>query len=233
MYAVEQTANPKLGPVSATYVAQQSCPVSCPFLGSGCYAENGFTGGNIVKPLNRGVAEIMTPVEIALDEAAAIDRLSGERDLRLHVVGDSTTAEGTRALAAAARRYSSRHNHPVWTYTHAWRWLPRSAWGAISVLASCENERDVTAARRRGYATAIVVAEHPTRRLHKGNRLRLLPCPEQTSGVSCSNCRLCQRDDFLRAAGITISFAAHGSVGSKNKALAALAAAQATLARTA
>ncbi len=233
VYAVEQTANAKLGAVSATYVAQQSCPASCVFLDRGCFAQNGFVGGHLVKPLNRGVATTMTRVEIAQQEAEMIDRLSGDRDLRLHVVGDSTTVEGTRLLAAAARRYSSRHAKATWSYTHAWSWLPRRAWGSISVLASCEHAGDIAGARRRGYATALVVPEHTTKRLYRDGRQKILPCPEQTSGVPCARCRLCLRDDYLREAGITIAFAAHGSVGSRSKALAALAAARTPLARSA
>jgi hypothetical protein len=111
--------------------------------------------------------------------------------------------------------------------------LPRRAWGSISVLASCENAGDIADARRRGYATALVVPEHTTKRLYRDGRQKILPCPEQTSGVSCEKCKLCQRDDYLREAGITIAFAAHGSVGSKNKALAALTAARAPVARSA
>jgi hypothetical protein len=233
VYAVETTANAKLGAVSATYVAQQSCPASCVFLDYGCFAQNGFVGGHLVKPLNRGVATTMTRVEIAQQEADMIDRLSGERDLRLHVVGDSTTLEGTKLLASASRRFSSKHGRAVWTYSHGWRALPRRTWGSISVLASCESTGDIADARRRGYATALVVPQHTTKRLYRDGRQKILPCPEQTSGVSCVACRLCMRDDYLREAGITIAFAAHGSVGSKGKALAALAAAQAPLARSA
>jgi hypothetical protein len=55
--------------------------------------------------------------------------------------------------------------------------------------------------------------------------MKILPCPEQTTGVSCADCKLCMRDDYLRDAGITIAFAAHGSPASKSKALRALAAA--------
>lgn len=166
----------------------------------------------------------MTRLEIAQQEADMIDGLSGERDLRLHVVGDSTTVDGTMLLASAARRFSSKHGRAVWSYSHAWRDLPRRAWGSISVLASCETVRDVVDAHRRGYATAIVVPEHPGRRLYKIGRTKVLPCPQETSGVTCATCKLCTRDDFLRDTGISIGFAVHGSVGSKAKAMAALAA---------
>jgi len=226
VYTVETTANAKLGPVSATHAAQQSCPESCPLLHSGCFAENGFVSAHITKPLNRGVATTMTRVEIAQQEADMIDGLTGAHDLRLHVVGDTTTVEGTALIAAAARRFSSKQGRAVWTYSHAWRDLPRKVWGSISVLASCETVGDVSDAHRRGYATAIVVPEHPGRRLYKIGRTKVLPCPQETTGVTCSACKLCTRDDFLRESGISIGFAVHGSVGSKAKAMAALAAAQ-------
>jgi hypothetical protein len=228
VYVKAKTDNPKLGNVSATYATQVTCPVTCPFLHSGCYAENGFIGGFITKRLNRGVLHGLTPVDIAANEAAGIDRLEGDRDLRLHVVGDSPTIAGTKILADSARRYAARGGHKVWTYTHAWVDLPRAAWGPGSVLASCETEAEVLHAAARGYATALVVSEHPTDRLHPSGELQLLPCPEQTRGVSCAKCRLCMDDGRLRERRITIAFAAHGSRPSKAKALHAIANASAT-----
>jgi len=222
VYATEVSASRKLGDVSVTHVAQASCPDSCPFLHAGCYAENGFLGGFITKRLNRGMDRDIDRLEIARLEAGAIDRLSGERDLRLHVVGDSVTRRGTRLLAAAAGRYTARAGRRVWTYTHAWRQVPRDAWGSVSVLASCETEEEVLLARSRGYATAMVVEEHPGDRRHRSGRVNLLPCPSQTRGVTCASCRLCTDDDLLRSQNLTITFAVHGSRPSRNKALRAL-----------
>lgn len=73
----------------------------------------------------------------------------------------------------------------------------------------------------------VVVPEHASRRLQSQGNIRVLACPEQTSGVSCASCRLCMRDDFLRESGATIAFAAHGSPASKSKALRALSVATA------
>lgn len=42
--AVPKSLNSKIGRVAATYVSQESCPQSCPFMGSGCYAETDMTG---------------------------------------------------------------------------------------------------------------------------------------------------------------------------------------------
>ena len=39
----EVCENGKLGPMSATYVSQASCPDDCPLLGRGCYADVGHT----------------------------------------------------------------------------------------------------------------------------------------------------------------------------------------------
>lgn len=210
VFAVERSDGVKVGDVSATYVTQATCPATCPFLGNGCYAENGFTGGFITKRLNRNVDQALTLLDLARNEAAAIDHLTGERDLRLHIVGDSPTVEGTRLLALAAERYIARGGMRVWTYTHAWRYVPREAWGPISVLASCETPADIMEAHALGYATAIVTERHPGRRAYALGPLNILPCPEQTSGVTCADCRLCTDEARLRDESLTIAFAAHG-----------------------
>lgn len=212
VYAKEVSAGRKVGAVAVTYVAQGSCPDTCPFLHAGCYAENGFVGGFITKRLNRATTGL-TPLELARNEADAIDELIGDRDLRLHIVGDSTSEDGTRLIAAAAGRYMDRGGRRVWTYTHAWRTVPREAWGRVSVLASCESPVDVMEARSRGYATALTVMGHPGAKRYDVGPLSILPCPEQTTeGVTCATCRLCTDDDRLRDSGMTVAFAVHGNV---------------------
>ncbi len=211
VFAKEVTEGIKLGPVSATYVSQITCPSACAFRGNGCYAEHGPLAMVTTKRLNKRALN-NTAIEVAHQEAAAIDRLTGTRDLRLHVVGDCPTAEAAQIIAAAAERYIGRgllcgKIVGVWTYTHAWRTVPRSAWGGVSVLASCETTEHVAQARARGYATALVVDAHSGRTLHEG----VLPCPEQTTpGVQCASCRLCLDDGRLRDAEISIGFGLHG-----------------------
>jgi hypothetical protein len=222
VFSPKATTNAKLGDVSATYAAQQSCPEDCIFYHAGCFAENGQIGGFITKRLNRNLPDDITPEQIAQEEAAAIDRLSGERDLRLHVVGDSKTTAGTRMIANAARRYIARGGRRVWSYTHAWRRVPRSAWGPVSVLASCETGEEVLTARSRGYASAIVVDQHETDKLHRLGPINVLPCPQETRGVTCARCQLCMDDGRLRDLNITIAFAVHGSPRSKAQALRSL-----------
>src|SRR5207248_895946 len=97
------STNAKLGAVSATYASQASCPPSCPWFKQGCYAESGPTGFT-TRRLNR--SDVRGAVRIAREEARAIDALTGDRLLRLHVVGDARTKAAARVLGAAAQRYS-------------------------------------------------------------------------------------------------------------------------------
>lgn len=208
--AVELSANAKTGPVSATYASQASCPSSCALRGAGCYAETGMVGIQ-TRRLNRTKA---TPLQIARAESAAIAALSGTRPLRLHVVGDACGARAAAIVGKAALVYHRKHQAPVWTYTHAWREAPRAAWGAgVSILASLESPAQAPAARAAGYgALAMVVAEHPAdgraARDQEGNLL--IPCPAQTKGVQCVQCRLCWREDYLTQAKAIVTFEAHG-----------------------
>ena len=204
---VRLSANKKIGMAAATYASQASCPTTCPFYNNGCYAESGPTGIH-TRALNRSTD---TALEVAQKEAAAIraaaaDPIQPSIPLRLHVVGDCATAAAAEIVAAAAAEYIKRKG-PVWTYTHAWREVPRESWGAVSVLASCETADDVAAARARGYAAAIVRNQDRTER---GGGLTYVPCPQQNSGVTCTDCRMCFRDESLLQVGTVIVFKPHG-----------------------
>lgn len=216
------SGNAKLGDAATTYAAQPSCPLSCPFLdGGGCYAETGRLGMFVTRPLNEAAASSdATLLDVALAEAEAIDSLTpiGGRPLRLHTVGDCSTDEAARIVSAAAERYMECGGGQVWTYTHAWRVVARASWGRVSVLASCETPADVVRAHGRGYATAMVVDSFESDRLHDG----VLPCPQMTRGVSCSDCRLCMDDQGLRDRGYSIGFEVHGIPLTVRRARAAL-----------
>src|SRR6185369_407908 len=102
--AVEDSTNRKLGFCAATYVTQESCP-ECAFRGRGCYAEHGLVGF-LTRRLNR--AHPLNPARIAMEEAMAITKLTGDRPLRLHVVGDARTKRAAEILAHAAKVYRRR-----------------------------------------------------------------------------------------------------------------------------
>lgn len=211
-FAVELSENSKTGPVSATYSAQSSCPSCCPLLdGQGCYAETGMVGIYSAR-LNKnagGRTARIDPRKIAREEARAIDGLTGERPLRLHVVGDARTNGAAKILARAAGDYIRRgwrslllskrmegrpkpldsHWTRVWTYTHAWRTVSRKSWlgpwgnNVVSVLASCETINQTRKAMELGYAAALVVDSHPVDGKAwsaPGGKVTVIPCPAQT-----------------------------------------------------
>lgn len=223
--ATARSLNRKIGDAATTYAAQGSCPSSCVFKdGGGCYAESGSIGKFVTQPLNHAAGTDASPEDIARFEADEIDALEvvPGRVLRLHTVGDCPTDEAAAIVGAAAGRYMDRGGGPVWTYTHAWREVERASWARTSVLASCETWEDVDEARARGYATAMVVEEFTSDKLYKIGRAdgahnptsppgALLPCPQQTRGVACSDCRLCMNDGGILERGYTIGFELHGT----------------------
>jgi hypothetical protein len=211
--AVEKSRNSKVGNVSATYVALRSCPDSCALKGRGCYAELGKVGMTVRRLDAQASLWGSDGRDMARAEAKGIDGLSGKRPLRLHVSGDSRTAVNAAIVADAADRYTARYGQPVWSYTHAWRDVPREAWGGVSILASVESLADASRALDEGYAPAVVVAEHPAdgKAWRSGEGIKVIPCPAQTrESVTCDACKLCFSADRLHATRSAIAFSAHG-----------------------
>jgi hypothetical protein len=211
------------GPFVSTTDAsiEATCTATCPFKGSGCFAEAGFTRFTARK-LDEA-ARGLTVDQVIAEEARLInaafnggrvpqDGARGGRDLRLHVGGDVGSAVGARLLAGAAERWRDRSGGVIWSFTHAWREVPREAWGSISVLASVEQPEDIQVARAAGYAAAIVVDEFSSDKpfFLPGSNTKIVPCPAETRGTTCVECRLCLDDDKLSERHVGIAFEAHG-----------------------
>lgn len=210
------------GPHAAsTYLPiDATCPATCAFFAGGCYARAG-AARSLVNALDLAAAGVsareVIDAEVALIDGAfrggRVPRDGGRdgrrgRDLRLHVSGDVGDARDARALASAASRWSSRGGGVVWTYTHRWRSIPRSAWGPIRVLASIEETGSAAVAKARGYDVALVVPEFVRSSGYLDGRVRIIPCPAQTRNATCVQCRLCI--DVPHASDAVIGFAAHG-----------------------
>ena len=208
----------------ATYTSiQTSCPKSCPLMGEGCYAELGYVG--ITSHRLDAEAKGNSPLDTARAEAKAIDNsynggdVPKGRDMRLHVAGDSRTILGTRVINKAVARWKQRGGGDCWSYTHAWQHVAREEWSHVSILASVSNTNEVEAAREQGYAPAIVVPEHPSEKAFQldGCDTKWIPCPAQTRGVGCTDCRLCFNADRLHDGNFGIAFAVHGVMKDKMK----------------
>jgi len=215
MFIVLNSSNSKIGNIAATYLPIKStCPSTCALKDNGCYAQIGNVGFQ-VRRLER-LTEGKKAYDIIRAEAREIiakGKLANGKTLRLHVSGDARTDKSAKLLAKAANYWDGK----VYTYTHAWRSVNRESWGAISVLASCENIEDAKAALKRGYVPSIVVSEHVGARTYMKDGVKVIPCPSQTKGITCEQCNLCMNDKMLLEQGAAIGFAVHGT--SKKRAL--------------
>jgi hypothetical protein len=114
----------------------------------------------------------------------------------------------------ACRNYRYKHNKPVWTYTHAWKRVPREAWGmSISVFASCETPKECVEARANGYAAAFIPLDIKKDRqiLRKEHGLSSVLCPHFSRNTQCINCRLCFNDFAFYEKGRVLLLPPHGS----------------------
>ena len=216
------TSDKEMRAVAVTRAAQQSCPPSCPFFGKGCYAEAGPSGIHS-KRLTKA-ADGINAIDVAIAEAQAIVEFwpRDGRPLRLHEVGDCREVEAARIVSEAVETVQEQGGGAAWTYTHAWRDVPREAWGNVSVLASVETAQEARDAMAQGYVPAIVatsVAEGE--RILSEAGLRGIGCPQETGAAKdCASCGLCFRDDRLQGVGAAIIFTPHGS--GKKKVIAIL-----------
>lgn len=224
-FAVEVSQNAKVGLSSGTYVSQVStCPDTCPLKpkldsqgkvleSKGCYA-NGSMVALHSSRLNQ--AKDQSPRKAQRQEVKAIEGLSGNLDLRVHVVGDCVDDSHAKALSKAMAKHRQKKGKSAWTYTHNWRKIKASSWKGESVLASCDNLSQVKEANKLGYSSAVIVDSFDSPKVYTKDGIKLLPCLYQTKGIQCVNCRLCLDSNRLARLGLTIAFVPHG--GGKAKA---------------
>jgi hypothetical protein len=187
-------------------------------MNKGCYAQLDFCGIHL-KKINQAAKEHKKtrPRDIARIEAREIRKLSGKLPLRLHVVGDCRTSEAAKIVSVAAGEHTKKYNQPVWNYTHAWRTVPREAWGDVSVLASCETPEECLEAMDRGYAAQICTPEYVTKRT-KIYDFTIIPCKNNLTGIQCVECRICMHDKRLLARREVLNIGAHGTKANEVKA---------------
>jgi hypothetical protein len=220
---VSNSKNSKLGnkPVDTTYASiNATCPNSCELKNNGCYASLSFVAIQVAKLDKSSIG--VSAVEAARHEARAIDESYGGgkvpslRDMRLHVSGDSRTIKGSKLINSSVGRWKKRGGGDCWSYSHAWRNVPRSVWSHVSMLASISKPEEAVEARKQGYAPAIVVSEFSSPKAFTvpGSDVKYIPCPAQTSpggkDIGCTECRLCFNADRLYEKNIGIAFEAHG-----------------------
>ena len=197
-FIVERSRNTKTGRVHlATYRSQETCPGSCPLMGSGCYAENRGVNGR-QSPF--GLADRGADGDDYTELIGRLERLPDDAVIRFNVTGDYLSDDGTPDMAYIEA--TNRARGDVLSYTHAWRALDPSWFeDRTRPNASCDSLADVSEARSAGWSTVIV---------DPGLALAELPgfvaCLFDTKGLQCIDCRLCAK---TRRG--TVVFPVHGS----------------------
>jgi hypothetical protein len=101
--------NRKTGDIPTAYVARESCPLGCPLLGQGCYAETGNIGLHWRK---------MRGVPWAKFCRTVADKLGPRQLWRYAVAGDLPGFSGLIDRAALERLTTANMRRPVIAYTH-------------------------------------------------------------------------------------------------------------------
>ena len=212
---VSKSGNSKIGRIDTTYASTTSCPASCILRKKGCYAMSGMVGIHAAR-MNRESAG-KDSRDIARAEAKAIDSAykCGKvpfTDLRLHTVGDCKSSCNVKVVNEAVGRWKARGGNKAYTYTHAFSVVKRSEWYHVSVFASIDSISQAKEATEQGYACSFVVADHASKKAFKvpGSDITWLPCPAQTMGKTCEECRICMDADKLFRNNQGVAFAAHG-----------------------
>lgn len=210
---VEKSHNTKLGKnVSTTYASiEKSCSTECELKDKGCYAQTSYVG-MVVNKLEKQ-AKKFSALQLARNESTAIDSAKIKDYLRLHVSGDSKTIKGTRLLGSAVNRWLKRGGKKAWSYTHSWKNVNRKHWKNVSVLASISSVKDISGARKQGYAPALVISDFPSNKMFslEGTETKFIPCPAQTQDdMTCDKCKACFNADLLFQKNYGIAFEVHG-----------------------
>lgn len=210
--------------VASTYTSiKATCPDTCVFKGNGCYPQVG-NSARIVQMLDEAAVgwegEAVNRLEAELldnswRKGVPQDGARGGRDGRLHVAGDTATPAAARALGQAVDGLLVRGAGSWWTYTHRWREISPADFGPISALASCETPLQLEEAIDLGWFPAITVVDYRGKKAYDVPELpgvKIVPCPAQTHGTKCIECRLCFKP---LPKGRVIGFKLHGVGASK------------------
>ena len=215
-HLTRKSGNEKTGPLPVSTTSADTCPLACPFIGAGCYAEAGKLGmhwGKVSQSV-RGIAfsKFLTAVAAIPDGQLWRHNQAGD----LPGKGNRIAAKALQTLARAVRHTKG------FTYTHkpvegtsltarANRKAIRRANAAgftVNLSANNAAHADSLADLKIGPVVAVLPSDAAPVTFTPAGR-RIVTCPAQTrDNVTCASCGLCQRQERN---GIIIGFLAHGA----------------------
>ena len=215
------STNSKTGPIPVSTSSQATCPPTCPFLGSGCYAQN--HGLNFhwraVTEGTRGVT--------ASEFFRLIAALPSGQFWRANQAGDLPHTLGRVSRRFLRGLIAANHGRRGYTYTHHrleigenLALIRQANRQGFTINVSTETEAAADRAVAAGLPAVVAVPSTETRTAWNtpaGHRVVVCPAQREGSTMDCATCQLC----YQRPAGLVVAFLAHGT--SKAKANAAIA----------
>lgn len=229
-----KSSNVKTGPIPVSTTAKASCPVTCPLMRNGCYAEQGNLGwlwSALTKAgpnaaFRSGVAAMQSIDWKGL--CAKVAELGPGALWRHNQAGDLPHTNGRidrRALRALAKANAGRRG---FTYTHHVTTAPNvaaiaeanAAGFTINLSGNTLEHADSLVALEAGPVVVVLPSDTdgaatPVLKTPAGRTVSVCPATYRDD-VTCATCQLCQRQDRK----CIVGFPAHGAAKAKATAIA-------------
>lgn len=203
-----KSGNKKTGAIPVSITSSDSCPPSCPFQGSGCYAELGPLAMHW-KKVDSGTYG--TDLDAFCESVAAFP----DQQLWRHNQAGDLPGEGdTIDLAALQKLVQANQGKRGFTYTHkpltpenrqAIQWANESG---FRVNLSADNLEEADDFFELGVApVCVVVPSNVTKSFRSPKGHKVIICPAAIrDDTSCASCKLCAKNRKS-----IVAFPAHGS----------------------
>ena len=205
---VERSSNRKTGYMPTSWTSVETCPPSCPWLGSGCYAEHGYMGKHWLAATVRGLpwGEFCQKVSELPRKTMWRHNVAGDLPGR----GDLLDADALSYLVEAnAKRCGFTYTHKPMIDQETRNAVAAACTGGFTVNLSANTLAHADDLAALGIAPVAVVLVAIGKRWPDrtpGGR-QVVVCPALRHATRCDKCRLCA-DPSRRA---IIGFPAHGA----------------------
>ena len=211
----EKSANKKTGKILVTKSEHNTCPLSCPFYGDGCYGETGPVSWHW-KKMEVGTTATGTPVETDWDEALKkISSLPDNSIWRHNEVGDLPSGKTCEHIneTLLSELVAANKGKRGFTYTHKteidsnFDLIKSSNENGFTINLSGNNVAHADELVKKNAAPVVVVLPIEVTENFKTPDGNLgVVCPNVTKGVTCKDCGLCQ----ISTRKVVVGFPAHG-----------------------
>ena len=214
VHITKKSNNRKVGPIPTTTTEAATCPPSCPFINSGCYAKSGPLALHWHKVSN-GTQSNLTDWD---GLCSFIEQQPPGQLIRLQQAGDLPHQNGVIDTFLLRQLVKANKGRKSYSYTHH-KHTPHNIKAlqqanelglTINVSTESLEAADYVVDSYGLPAVTVVNSKDKPPKTTPGGR-RVVVCPAQVKdGVTCSTCKLCSKQrSFI------VAFIAHGT--QKNK----------------